>query len=285
MKPAAENFGASVPTSRGTTPAFTLIELLVVIAIIGILAALILPALARSKAEAQGAFCSNNLKQLSLGWMMYADDARGYLAYNMAGDAAETNLNWVADRMDWSTNSDNTNLFELTGATLGPYVNGSTVIYRCPADHNLSAKQQGLGWSWRARSYSMNASIGNAGAITVSGVNTNNPAYVQFFKSTSIPKPSRIFVFIEEHPATISDGYFINRLVYHSQEWTRLPASYHNEGAELSFADGHAEYHRWQSASTFQTTVPNAAQIPVVLSYYDLADFNWLANRMTFESE
>lgn len=73
--------------------AFTLIELLVVVAIIGILSSLLLPALARTKSQAQGAFCQNNTRQLIMGCLMYCDDNSGYFPYNMGGDAVHTNIN------------------------------------------------------------------------------------------------------------------------------------------------------------------------------------------------
>jgi prepilin-type N-terminal cleavage/methylation domain-containing protein/prepilin-type processing-associated H-X9-DG protein len=257
---------------------FTLLELLVVIAIIAILAGLLLPVLAMSKAKAQGLFCQNNNRQLMTAWLMYADDHAQRLAYNLAGATARNKINWAAGVLNWELNQDNTNVLDLTEAALGPYTAKSSAIYRCPSDAVVSALQRKAGWGNRTRSYSMNASVGDAGDLTSSGVNTNNPGYVQFFKLTSIPVPARIFVFLDEHPDSISDGYFVNRSYY--PEWIRLPASWHNGGAAFSYADGHSEPYIWKCASTKPRPVPDAADLPIDVAD-DPRDFNWVIAHMS----
>src|SRR5882724_10023740 len=147
--------------------AFTLIELLVVIAVIGILAGMLLPALSRAKAKAQGVFCLNNTRQLGFAWMLYADDHNGRLAYNLGGDAKSravaerTNINWVNNVMTWDLDDENTNTLTITEAGLAPYASKAVAIYRCPGDTFLSSVQRGAGWRGRIRSYSMNAMMGD----------------------------------------------------------------------------------------------------------------------------
>ena len=107
---------------RARRQCFTLIELLVVIAIIGMLAALLMPALARAKAQSQGIFCLNNTKQLDLALLLYATEHNNGLPYNlgMVGSSFRTPLNWVNNVMTWDLSSDNTNLATLTDSGLGP---------------------------------------------------------------------------------------------------------------------------------------------------------------------
>ena len=183
--------------------------------------------------------------------------------------------------MSWETNNpDVTNLATITDAALGPYPK-STDIYRCPSDHVLSQIQKQLGWKARIRSYSMNAMVGDAGEISINGTNRNNPYYVQFFRITDIPQPAKIFVFLDEHPDSINDGYFVNRA--YLWKWLDLPASYHLGATSFSFADGHSDMHRWIHPQTKPPSLPEAAGLPFDTAKYD-EDLGWIINRMSVES-
>jgi hypothetical protein len=188
-------------------------------------------------------------------------------------------MNWVNGVLDWELSTDNTNRATITGASLAPFLNNNVNAYRCPADTVLSGLQQQAGWDHRLRSYSMNAMMGDAGDASQWGYNVNNPGYSQFFTSASIPQPSTLFVFLDEHPDSIDDGYFINN--GGASEWIDLPASYHHGAASFCFADGHSESHLWLQPSTVAPSRPDAVVLPLSIPWNQGSDFQWVIDHMS----
>lgn len=252
--------------SKKPTRAFTLIELLVVIAIIAILASLLLPALSRAKAEGQKTKCANNIKQLSLAFFLYADEHNDLFVNNHGiNETLLRRENWVNNYQDWLSSDGNIDVTQLKSGKLSPYLSDSTAVFKCPSDRSIAENGP------RIRSYSMNSLVGDPGELT----NKFNPQLVQFFSSAEIPSTSDIYVFLDEHPDTINDGFFMNRWDVYT--WGNLPGSYHNGAANLSYADGHVESHRWLLADTRRPSVKGGASGTFPASPPD--DYDWLKKR------
>ncbi|HVU07980.1 MAG TPA: prepilin-type N-terminal cleavage/methylation domain-containing protein [Verrucomicrobiae bacterium] len=223
---------------------FTLIELLVVSAIIAILAAMLLPALARAKSKAQQMQCLNNLKQLQLGWLQYAYEQNDVLPINAQEDDgyspnASTTNSWVVGDATYSAD-----LSFLKRGTIFPYV-GDADVYHCPSDHSLVNNMNIL----RTRSYSLDYYLNGSIDAQYQGFLPPSILIGLATRYASVSHPSTAFAFLDEHEMTIEDGVY---LLYRDPDntWQNAPSDRHNRGLNLSFVDGHCEYWHWRAPKT-----------------------------------
>jgi prepilin-type N-terminal cleavage/methylation domain-containing protein/prepilin-type processing-associated H-X9-DG protein len=267
---------AGSPASR----AFTLIELLVVIAIIAILAALLLPALAKAKCRACGVSCMSNLKQMQVAWLMYADDYQDFMPPNGAA-GAPLDYSWVTGGwMDWNYATVNTNYDILKQGLLAPYLKEAVKVYKCCGDNVPSKNGQ------RVRSYSMNSQVGVSKGPPPQNYTAPdyNPGFRRYGKRSELGgdfPPVQAFIFLDEHAGSINDAYF--QVAMATFDYPDMPASRHCGACGFSFADGHAEIHKWRHPNTIKPEVQGVA-VQNVAAGVNSVDWKWLSSHSTIKN-
>lgn len=283
--------------SNGNRRAFTILELVVVLAVFVVLGTLLLPALAQdNKTESRSIRCLANHAELIKAWQLYTADYDDYVANNYTLPGTQSAVSkwkppgivdtWAPNIMVYSvTGGDavSTTNTALAEAALLVRYHKNAGAYRCPSDNFLSRAQKAAGWKYRVRSVSMNSNWGRSDPFeSKGGISTSwvyGAAFAQWHKLSEVRKPAERFVFLDEHPDSVNDGFFLDSwgssageypATSRTAQWGDIPGFYHNNGTPFGFADGHTEMKKW-----FSRPIPIRADGNFVSGPADLRDQQW----------
>ena len=216
----------------GRTRGFTLIELLVVIAIIAVLMAILIPTLHRAREQGQRAVCLNSLKQLTLAWMLYAEDnnykiVNGSTFFPRSGEPA-----WIGAQGQFS-GSEREQREHLKDGVLYKYCE-DVDIFKCPTGIRGEVVTYAI-------VDAMNGAQMDDGSPRIPGTEGLTIKLL-----TQLPRPGERFVFVDEGKIS-PDSWTVH---YLEESWWDQPTMRHGDGTNFSFADGHSEYWKWKDGRT-----------------------------------
>jgi prepilin-type N-terminal cleavage/methylation domain-containing protein/prepilin-type processing-associated H-X9-DG protein len=270
----ASGFNQATPNCRRR--AFTLIELLVVIAIIAILAAMLLPALAKAKAKAEQARCFSNMKQLTLGMMMYLDSNNGTFpacaSRNTYGFQIEDWIYWRPSLPAYPIQ----NSLIVTYVGSGQASSNMSGVFRCPSDRNDKDRDpvDPYRYSYTMTSYGLNGTA-NPG---ITSIRQTGGGWFPF-RQASIKRPGKTIMIVEEQSvirgpeasdvaggvssrSVVNDGRFVPAGLANGPHpppgstGGDVLTSRHNKRADVAFTDGRAEKVPWQFGDFDENTRP-----------------------------
>jgi prepilin-type N-terminal cleavage/methylation domain-containing protein/prepilin-type processing-associated H-X9-DG protein len=282
------------PEPRSRT-GFSLVELLLVAAIVSLLAALLLAALGKGRARVVQLQCLNNQRQLTLVWLLYAEDHAQQMVPNGYDDHPQTDSGqprlWVAggSHLNPMALVDSRYLLDPRFAAFADYVQ-TLALYKCPADRRT--RRIFRTDVPQTRSYSLNGYLGP----TSDFAQFNSEGYIQFRQlgDLALKSPAKTLAFSEVNPYSICFPAFLVEMPEVGQPhrpnadgFFHFPSALHQGAGVTSFADGHAEIRRWHDGRTTAPVVQNIPEerggpaISHAVNSPRNPDLNWLRKHST----